>query len=118
MESKSTAAGSPASSAAVPAGLLPSLDVVGRRFAQSLGLTCRQWQVALLMADRLVDEVIAGRLGLSVRTVRSEISTMLRVLQTTSRFAAGVAVGRAAATADMSRRAPRAPQQGGTPHRV
>jgi len=54
------------------------------------GLTPRQRQVVALMATGAGDEAIAGSLGVSVRTVRSDVASVLDALGVKSRFAAGV----------------------------
>ena len=53
-------------------------------------LTPRQRQVVALMATGTGDEAIAASLGVSVRTVRSDIAALLDVLGVKTRFAAGV----------------------------
>ncbi|GAA4706609.1 helix-turn-helix transcriptional regulator [Nocardioides conyzicola] len=55
-------------------------------------LSKRQRQVVALMASDLGDEAIAASLGVSVRTVRSEVAAVLAALGVKSRFAAGVRV--------------------------
>jgi DNA-binding CsgD family transcriptional regulator len=52
-------------------------------------LTQRQRQVAALLAEDARDEVIAEVLGVSVRTVRSDLAHLMEVLGVRSRFAAG-----------------------------
>lgn len=52
-------------------------------------LSSRQFAIGELMANGDKDEVVARRLGLSVRTVRSEISALIAALGATSRFQAG-----------------------------
>lgn len=54
------------------------------------GLTPRQGQVVALLATGAGDEAIAGALGISVRTVRSDVARILDVLGVQSRFAAGI----------------------------
>ncbi|GAA2142136.1 hypothetical protein GCM10009844_13020 [Nocardioides koreensis] len=54
------------------------------------GLTPRQRQVVALMTTGVGDEAIAAALGVSVRTVRSDIAALLDVLGVKTRFAAGV----------------------------
>jgi len=49
-----------------------------------------QRSVARLMAQGLTDEVVARRLGVSVRTCRRHIATLLQNLESVSRFQAGV----------------------------
>ncbi len=53
-------------------------------------LTDRQRQVAALMSTGIGDDAIAVALGVSVRTVRSDVAGMLEALGVQSRFAAGV----------------------------
>jgi DNA-binding NarL/FixJ family response regulator len=53
-------------------------------------LTSRQRQVAALLATGIGDEAIAASLGVSVRTVRSDVAALLDTLGVRSRFAAGV----------------------------
>jgi hypothetical protein len=48
-----------------------------------------------LLADGLTDEAVGRRLGLSVRTCRRHIATVLRDLDAVSRFQAGVRIGAA-----------------------
>jgi DNA-binding CsgD family transcriptional regulator len=55
-------------------------------------LTPRQRQVVALLASDLGDDAIAASLGVSVRTVRSEVAAILAALGVKSRFAAGVRV--------------------------
>ena len=49
-----------------------------------------QQAIARLMAQGLTDEVVARRLGMSVRTCRRHIAAMLQNLDAVSRFQAGV----------------------------
>ena len=53
-------------------------------------LTPRQRQIAGLLASDLSDAAVAAALGVSVRTVRSDIATMMETLGVRSRFAAGI----------------------------
>jgi DNA-binding NarL/FixJ family response regulator len=53
-------------------------------------LTPRQRQIVALMATGVGDEAIATSLGVSVRTVRSDIAAVLDALGVKTRFAAGV----------------------------
>jgi DNA-binding CsgD family transcriptional regulator len=55
-------------------------------------LSKRQRQVVALMASDLGDDAIAASLGVSVRTVRSEVAAVLTALGVKSRFAAGVRI--------------------------
>lgn len=52
-------------------------------------LTSRQIAIGQLMATGLKDAAVARELGLSLRTVRSEISAMVAALGARSRFQAG-----------------------------
>jgi DNA-binding CsgD family transcriptional regulator len=49
-----------------------------------------QQSIARLMAQGLTDEVVARRLGMSIRTCRRHIAALLRNLDSVSRFQAGV----------------------------
>ncbi len=53
-------------------------------------LTPRQRQVVALMATGITDDAIAAALGVSVRTVRTDVAALLDVLGVRTRFAAGV----------------------------
>lgn len=53
-------------------------------------LTPRQRQVVALLATGAGDEAIAASLGVSVRTVRSDVASVLDALGVKTRFAAGV----------------------------
>lgn len=53
-------------------------------------LTPRQHQIVALLGDDLGDEAIADALGVSVRTVRSDVAAILSALGVRSRFAAGL----------------------------
>jgi len=55
-------------------------------------LTARQRQVVALLASDLGDDAVAASLGVSVRTIRSEVAAILAALGVKSRFAAGVRV--------------------------
>ncbi|MFC6344686.1 LuxR C-terminal-related transcriptional regulator, partial [Nocardioides hankookensis] len=55
-------------------------------------LTRRQRQIVALLASDLGDDAVAASLGVSVRTVRSEVAAILAALGVKSRFAAGVRV--------------------------
>ena len=52
-------------------------------------LSSRQLAIGRLMATGVKDATIARELGLSLRTVRSEISALIAELGATSRFQAG-----------------------------
>lgn len=49
-----------------------------------------QQDIAKLMAQGLTDDIVARKLGMSVRTCRRHIAALLRTLDSTSRFQAGV----------------------------
>jgi DNA-binding NarL/FixJ family response regulator len=53
-----------------------------------------QQAVAALMARGYTDEVVARKLGMSVRTCRRHIAAMMRDLDAVSRFQAGVQAAR------------------------
>jgi DNA-binding CsgD family transcriptional regulator len=55
-----------------------------------------QHTIVSLMAKGFTDEVLARRLGMSVRTCRRHIATLMRDLDAVSRFQAGVEAGRRA----------------------
>ncbi|MDI6911447.1 helix-turn-helix transcriptional regulator [Nocardioides sp.] len=55
-------------------------------------LTPRQRQVVVLLAEDTRDAAIAEALGVSVRTVRSDLAELMEALGVRSRFAAGVRV--------------------------
>jgi DNA-binding CsgD family transcriptional regulator len=55
-------------------------------------LTVRQRQVVALLADDTRDDAIAEALGVSVRTVRSDVADVMETLGVRSRFAAGARV--------------------------
>jgi DNA-binding CsgD family transcriptional regulator len=57
-------------------------------------LTPRQHQVVAMLASGAADDAIAAALGVSVRTVRSDVARILDALGVTSRFAAGVRLHR------------------------
>ncbi|MEU9835633.1 hypothetical protein AB0D67_29205 [Streptosporangium sp. NPDC048047] len=58
-----------------------------------------QQSIAALMAKGYTDEVVARKLGMSVRSCRRHIATMMRDLDATSRFQAGVQAARKYLTA-------------------
>jgi DNA-binding CsgD family transcriptional regulator len=57
-------------------------------------LTGRQRQVVALLASDLGDDAIAASLGVSVRTVRTEVAAILAALGVKSRFAAATRLAR------------------------
>jgi len=68
-----------------------SCAVPAREGADALEeLTPRQRQVVALMANGVTDEGIADTLGVSVRTVRTDVARVLDALGVRTRFAAGV----------------------------
>ncbi|MEV6412507.1 helix-turn-helix transcriptional regulator [Kribbella sp. NPDC051718] len=71
----------------IPAGVCQvyELGVLDRPPA----LSHRQLAIGELMATGAKDTAIARQLGVSVRTVRSEISALIAALGATSRFQAG-----------------------------
>jgi DNA-binding NarL/FixJ family response regulator len=56
-------------------------------------LTARQREIAGLMTADLTDDTIARLLGVSVRTVRTEIAAIMRTLHVRTRFSAGLRLG-------------------------
>jgi DNA-binding CsgD family transcriptional regulator len=54
----------------------------------------RQRETARMLADGLTDEEIARRLDVSVRTVRYDVTRLRGLLQASSRFGIGLALGR------------------------
>lgn len=58
-------------------------------------LTCREHQVAELIAANLTNAAIAGRLGIARRTVDTHVNRVLHKLGVSSRFAVGAALLRA-----------------------
>ena len=56
-------------------------------------LSRRQRELAYLMADGHSDQVVAERLGVSLRTVRYEVSRLSRLVGARSRFGLGVRLG-------------------------
>ncbi|GAA4706614.1 hypothetical protein GCM10023349_26030 [Nocardioides conyzicola] len=57
-------------------------------------LSKRQRQIVALLASDLGDEAVAASLGVSVRTVRSEVAAILAALGVKSRFAAATRLAR------------------------
>lgn len=54
----------------------------------------RQAKIVELLANGHTDEGIASRVGVSVRTVRADVATLMRQVSATSRFQAGVLMTR------------------------
>ncbi len=65
-------------------------------------LTPRQREVVALLTADLHDDEIARKLGVSVRTVRSDIEVVRRVLGVRTRFAAGFQLGRLVSATGLS----------------
>lgn len=57
-------------------------------------VSCEERVLLQLLGDGLTDETVAHQLGVSVRTVRRRVATLLRQLKADSRFQAGVLVTR------------------------
>lgn len=70
-----------------------------------------QQTVVRLLAEGLTDEAIARRLGVSVRTCRRHIATVLTTLGSVSRFQAGFHAGAQAATQGLGPLRPGAPER-------
>jgi DNA-binding CsgD family transcriptional regulator len=66
----------------------------GRREVGLSGLTEEEYEVLQLLATGLKDEAIARQLGISMRTARRRISSLLTTLGVGSRFQAGVEAAR------------------------
>ena len=64
--------------------------VPGSADADEIRLSSRQWEIIALMSRDLSDARIAETLGISVRTVRYDISAIMAALGVRSRFAAGL----------------------------
>ncbi|GAB3765760.1 hypothetical protein GCM10027600_14780 [Nocardioides ginsengisegetis] len=62
------------------------------------GLTPRQQQIVAMLATDARDEVVAATLGVSVRTVRSDIAALMEALGVRSRFSAGLRLQQVADT--------------------
>ncbi len=68
--------------------------VPGSADADDIRLSSRQWEIIALMSRDLSDARIAEKLGISVRTVRYDISAIMAALGVRSRFAAGLRCAR------------------------
>src|SRR5262249_39032406 len=64
-------------------------QVVNRFVPPEVGISAREAQVLLAVAEHLTNAEIAARLFISVRTVESHVSSMLRKLQVGDRRALG-----------------------------
>ena len=67
-----------------------AVPVTDESTAAGARLSIRQRQIMSLLASDANDEAIATGLGISVRTVRSDIAEIMRILGVRSRFAAGL----------------------------
>ncbi len=67
---------------------------VGSRSTRPAELTATQWRILRLMASGMSDAALADATGATIRTVRSHVSAIMRVLGAPTRFAAGVAAVR------------------------
>ena len=65
---------------------LPNAEAIQAR----LGLTHRQAEVAVLLADRRTDSEIAAELGISWHTVRSHVDRIFRALHCRTRREAAI----------------------------
>ena len=84
------------------AALLRRLGVnvtVARGVGRKLGLSAREWEVALLVADGLSNEAIARRLFLSRATVANHVASILGKLEMSSRAQVAAWVASQGATA-------------------
>jgi predicted ATPase/DNA-binding CsgD family transcriptional regulator len=66
---------------------MDNVDVVGRWVPPEVGISAREAEVLLALAEHLTNAEIAARLFISVRTVESHVSSMLRKLQVDDRRA-------------------------------
>ena len=75
----------------------PARDMTDvRRLARErFGITRREHEVLALLADGLTDQQMADRLGLSIRTVHTHTSSLMRKLDVHSRAAAARAAHQA-----------------------
>jgi DNA-binding CsgD family transcriptional regulator len=69
---------------AVIATCVPPEEVTGPS-----AFTARQLQVVALLMSDLADDAIAASLGVSVRTIRSDVAAIMKAVGVKSRFAAG-----------------------------
>ncbi|MEU0570061.1 helix-turn-helix transcriptional regulator [Nonomuraea sp. NPDC005983] len=65
-----------------------------RPAADSRGLSSRDREILLLLADGHTDESISRKLGLSLRTIRRLVSELMKRLNARSRFEAGILAAR------------------------
>jgi len=66
----------------------------GRREAGGTGLSEEEYEVLQLLAAGLKDEAIARQLGVSMRTARRRISSLITKLGVGTRFQAGIEAAR------------------------
>jgi DNA-binding NarL/FixJ family response regulator len=66
----------------------------GRREVGGTGLSEEEYEVLQLLAAGLKDEAIARQLGISMRTARRRISSLITTLGVGTRFQAGVEAAR------------------------
>ncbi|MEO6749460.1 MAG: response regulator transcription factor [Casimicrobiaceae bacterium] len=67
----------------------PDGNASARRGRGPLNLTVRQYEVLALVAQGHANKVIAGELGIGLRTVKGHVSVVLRALHTDNRADAG-----------------------------
>ncbi|MFH8404103.1 LuxR C-terminal-related transcriptional regulator [Streptomyces sp. NPDC018019] len=69
------------------------LEYSRRRRADEDGITSGEKELLKLLASGLTDEAAGRRLGVSLRTVRRQMASLMERLNVTSRFAAGLKAG-------------------------
>ncbi|RAY13058.1 DNA-binding response regulator [Actinomadura craniellae] len=84
----------------------------GPAVAEGPGLTARQREVLALVGEGLTNAEIAGRLGLGVPTVKTHVSTLLRVLGRRDRTQLAVLACRRPPVPRPARAVPGAPRRG------
>jgi predicted ATPase/DNA-binding CsgD family transcriptional regulator len=68
-------------------------DVVGRGGSRDVDISAREAEVLTALGDHLTNAEIAARLFISIRTVESHVSSLLRKLQASDRRALAVVAG-------------------------